>query len=145
MIWTIQSWAKKEVLNPKCSRSFSNIPIFLSLIFYPLWEWYKQLPSIYHVLKQENSSVLFIGSPNLLCVQEPIFYLPLPLTAILSSSHLVLSALGVLAFEKGWEILADNTGAKRKQRKLLTKIKLQLCSCWGRVWLCPCGVMSRVA
>ena len=97
-------------------------------------EWYKQLPQIYHVLRQENSSVLFIGSPHLLCVQEPIFYLP----AILSSSHLVLSA--VLAFEKGWEILADNTGAKRKQRKLLTKIKLQLCSC--RATLGACSALS---
>ena len=58
-------------------------------------------------MEQENSWVLFIGSPWLLCVQDPIFYFPSALAlAILSSSHLVLSA--VLAFAKrlrnfGWQ------------------------------------------
>ena len=58
-------------------------------------------------MEQENSWVLFIGSPWLLCVQDPIFHFPSALAlAILSSSHLVLSA--VLAFAKrlrnfGWQ------------------------------------------
>ena len=67
-------------------------------------------------MEQENSWVLFIGSPWLLCVQDPIFHFPSALAlAILSSSHLVLSA--VLAFEKrGWEILADNTQEPKGNR-----------------------------
>lgn len=94
-------------------------------------------------MEQENSWVLFIGSPWLLCVQEIQFSIS-PLPSLSQSSQVVTSfcqQCQCWRLQSGWEILADNTGAKRKQRKLLTKIKLQLCSC--RVGACSALSLCR--